>query len=99
MDVIFQGHVAIDGSTKILCSSNSLIIDTIIINNLDSDYIFTLSRFMTGPGIHEIPIYSLGLSVGDSIRDTDTYILEKNNYLQLTSDVVGTTFYIKGTQQ
>ena len=54
---------------------------------------------MTGPGIHEIPIYSLGLSVGDSIRDTDTYILEKNNYLQLTSDVVGTTFYIKGTQQ
>ena len=99
MDVIFQGHVAIDGSTKILCSSNSLIIDTIIINNLDSDYIFSLSRFMTGPGIHEIPIYNLQLSQGDSIRDTDTYILEKNNYLQLTTDVVGTTFYIKGTQQ
>jgi len=99
MDVIFQGHVATDGSTKIICSTTSLIIETIIINNFDSDYAFSLNRFMTGPGIHEIPIYSLRLTQGDSIRDTDTYLLEKGNYLQLTSDIEGTMFYIKATQQ
>ena len=98
MNIIFQGNVATDGSTKITCTTTSLIIDSIIINNLDANYTFNLSRFMTGPGIHEVPIYEFQLDAGDSIRDLETYSLANGNYLQLISDVPGTTFYISATQ-
>jgi len=98
MEVIFQGHVATDGSTKITCTTTSLVINSIIINNLDANYVFNLNRFMTGPGIHEVPIYEFTLDAGDSIRDLETYTLENGNYLQLISDVDGTTFYISATQ-
>jgi hypothetical protein len=98
MNVVFQGHVATDGSTKIVCTNTSLVINSIIINNLDAAYTFNLSRFMTGPGIHEVPIYEFQLDAGDSIRDLETYTLENGNYLQLISSVPGTTFYISATQ-
>jgi len=98
MNIIFQGHVATDGSTKIVCTTTSLVINSIIINNLDANYVFNLNRYMTGPGIHEVPIYEFTLDAGDSIRDLETYSLENGNYLQLISDVIGTTFYISATQ-
>lgn len=98
MEVIFQGHVATDGSTRITCTTTSLVIENIIINNIDTGYIFTLNRFMTGPGIHEVPIYKFTLDQGDTIRDLETYSLAKGNYLELNSNVVGTTFYIKAIQ-
>jgi len=98
MEVIYQGHVNIDGSTRITCTTSSLIITSIIINNTSSDYVFKLNRFMTGDGIHEIPLYELHLSLGDSIRDTEPYTLYKGNYLELHSNVIGTTYYIKATQ-
>lgn len=98
MNIIYQGHVATDGSTKITCTTTSLVINTIIINNLDSNYVFTLNRFMTGPGIHEVPIYEFTLDQGDSIRDLEIYSLDNGNYLQLISNVPGTTFYISATQ-
>ena len=98
MTVIFQGHVATDGSTKITCTTTSLVINSIIINNLNDAYVFNLNRYMTGPGIHEVPIYEFTLAAGDSVRDLETYTLENGNYLQLISDVPGTTFYISATQ-
>ena len=98
MEVIYQGHVATDGSTKITCTTTSLVINSIIINNLDTAYVFNLNRYMTGPGIHEVPIYEFTLDAGDSVRDLETYTLENGNYLQLISDVPGTTFYISATQ-
>ena len=98
MEVVYQGHIATDGSTKINCTTTSLTISAIIINNLDSNYIFNLNRFMTGPGIHKIPIYELSLDAGDSIRDTESYILFEGDYIQLISDVAGTTYYIRATQ-
>jgi hypothetical protein len=98
MNIIFQGNVATDGSTKITCTTTSLVIDSIIINNLDSSYTFNLNRFMVGPGIHEVPIYRFELNAGDSIRDKESYFLANGNYLQLISSVPGTTFYISATQ-
>lgn len=98
MEVIYQGHVATDGSTKITCTTTSLVINSIIINNIDNNYVFNLNRYMTGPGIHEIPIYEFTLDAGDSIRDLETYSLDNGNYLQLISSVVGTTFYVSATQ-
>jgi hypothetical protein len=99
MEVIYQGHVATDGSTKIVCTTTSLTINTIIINNLDSNYVFNFNRFENGPGIHLIPIYELSLDAGDSIRDTESYVLGKDDYIQFVSDVPGTTYYIKATKE
>jgi hypothetical protein len=99
MNIIYQGKIALDGSTKITCTTTSLTIDTIIINNLDSNYVLNLNRFENGPGIHVVPIYELSLDAGDSIRDTEQYILGKDDYIQLISDVADTTYYIKATQE
>lgn len=98
MEVIYQGHVATDGSTKITCTTTSLVINSIIINNIDNNYVFNLNRYMTGPGIHEVPIYEFTLDAGDSIRDKESYFLSNGNYLQLISSVTGTTFYVSATQ-
>lgn len=99
MNVVYQGKVALDGSTRITCTGTSLLINVIIINNLDSNYVFSLHRFETGPGIHNIPIYQFELDAGDSIRDTEGYLLSQGDYLQLTSDVDETTFYISGVSE
>lgn len=99
MEVIYQGRVETDGSTKITCTTTSLTITNIVINNLDSNYILNFNRFSTAPGIHAIPIYELSLDAGDSIRDTESYVLHTNDYIQLISDVPGTTYYIKATQE
>ena len=99
MNIIYQGKIALDGSTKITCTTTSLTIDTIIINNLDSNYVLNLNRFENGPGIHIVPIYELSLDAGDSIRDTEQYILGKDDYIQLISNVADTTYYIKATQE
>jgi hypothetical protein len=96
MNVVYQGKVALDGSTRITCTGTSLLINVIIINNLDSNYIFSLHRFETGPGIHNIPIYQFELNAGDSIRDTEGYLLSQGDYIELNSDVAETTFYISG---
>jgi hypothetical protein len=91
--VIYQGKVALDGSTKIF-NASGITINTIIINNLDSNYVFTLNRFEEGVGIHNVPIYKFELDAGDTIRDETEYKLSSSDYLQLISDVIGTTYYI-----
>jgi hypothetical protein len=97
MEVIYQGNVATDGSTKITCTTTSMTIDSIIINNPTTNYTFTFNRYMTGPGIHLIPIYEFILDAGDSIRDDKEYLLVTGNYIQFISDVPGTTYYVKAT--
>jgi hypothetical protein len=99
MEIVYQGNVATDGSTRITCTTTSLTINSIIINNLDSNYVFNFNRFETGPGIHLIPIYELSLDAGDSIRDTESYTLSQGDYIQFISNVPGTTFYVKTTVQ
>lgn len=98
MNKIFQGIVALDGSTKIICTGSSLVIDTIIINNKDSNYIIEVSKFMPGVGIHEVPIYKFTLDAGDTVRDTDKYILSTEGFIQLITNVQGTTYYINATE-
>jgi hypothetical protein len=98
MEVIFQGHVATDGSTRITCTTTSLVVNEIIINNPDNNYNITMSRYMTGPGIHEVPIYEFALDLGDTVRDTEGYTLRKGNYLQLITNVTGTTYYISAIE-
>jgi hypothetical protein len=99
MNIVYQGKIALDGSTRITCTTTSLTITTIIINNLDSNYLFNFNRFMVGPGIHIVPIYELSLDAGDSIRDTETYTLYQGDYIQFISDVVDTTYYVNAIEE
>lgn len=94
MNVIYQGKVALDGSTKIVCTTTSMVVSLIVINNIDSNYTLTVSRFETGPGIHEVPIYKFDLDAGDSVRDTTIYTLSQGDYIRLESTQLDTTYYI-----
>jgi len=98
MNIVFQGNVATDGSTKITCTTTSLVINEIIINNTDNNYNITINRFMTGEGIHLIPIYEFALDLGDTVRDTEGYTLNQGHFLQLITNVNGTTYYISATE-
>lgn len=98
MSVVFQGDVDIVNGTKITCTTFQLTISSIVINNLSSNYIFTLNRVNSDPGSVSVPVYQFDLDSGDSIRDNEVYILSKGDYLELLSDVSGTTFYISGIQ-
>jgi hypothetical protein len=94
MNVVYQGKIALDGSTRINCTASSMEISLIIINNISSNYTLTVSRFETGPGIHEIPIYRFDLDAGDTVRDTTIYTLSQGDYIRLESTQINTTYYI-----
>jgi ABC-type microcin C transport system permease subunit YejE len=97
-EVIYQGDVATDGSTKIFCTTSSLNITNIIIINTVSNYVFNLNKFKNDASLPTVPIYELSLNAGDTVRDTDSYILYTFDYIQLISDVPGTTYYIRATR-
>jgi len=94
MNIIYQGKIALDGSTRITCTTTSMVVSLIIINNINSNYILTLSRFETGPGIHEVPIYKFDLDAGDTVRDTTIYTLSQGDYIRMESTQLDTTYYI-----
>ena len=94
MNVVYQGKIALDCSTKIVCTTTSMEISLIVINNINSNYTLTVNRFETGAGIHEVPIYRFDLDAGDSVRDTTIYTLSQGDYLRLESTQLNTTYYI-----
>jgi hypothetical protein len=94
MNTVFQGKIALDGSTRIICTTTSMVISLIVINNIESSYTLTVSRFETGPGIHEVPIYNFELDAGDSVRDTNIYTLYEGDFIRLESTQLETTYYI-----
>ena len=98
--VTYQGIVSTTGSTQITCTGPKLTIHNIIINNGSSNYVFTLNRFVNDPPTFSlIPIYEFTLDAGDTIRDTEEYVLNFSDYLQLISNVPGTTYSITATEE
>ena len=97
MEVTYQGIVSTTGSTQIACTGTQLAIHSIIINNGSSNYVLTHNRYVAGPPISLIPIYELTLDAGDTIRDTEEYVLNFGDYIQLISNVPGTTYSITAT--
>lgn len=98
MEVIYEGEVATDGSTKIICIASTLTITSITINNIASAYTFTLNRLLSPTSIFPSLVYEFDLDLGDSIRDSEQYFLSNGRCLQLISSVPGTTYYINGIQ-
>jgi hypothetical protein len=93
-NITFQGVVATDGSTRITCTTTTLTIHSIIITNNSVNYVLTYNRCSIDlPTITIVPIYELTLDAGDTIRDTEEYVLNTGEYIQLISDVAGSTTY------
>jgi hypothetical protein len=93
--VTFQGVVATDGSTKITCTTSTLTVDSIIVTNNSANYVLTYNRCSIDlPTITIVPIYELTLDSGDTVTDTEQYVLNTGEYIQLISDVAGTTYSI-----
>ena len=88
---IIQGEIALDGSTKIVATSSAIIITSIIINNLSEDYSFILYRGNN----NIVPLYRFDLDAGDTIRDSEEYVLNPGEYLKLVTNVANTTYYVK----
>lgn len=95
MNVIFQGTLNGCGGQRITCTTTSLTIEDMSINN-SSAYTFTLNRFTSGQGL--VLIYTFDLDAGDNLRDNEIYILNNGDYLELTSSIPGTTFYVSANQ-
>lgn len=94
MDVVFQGEVSDTGETVIKCTTNTMVVTQIVVNNPNTDYLFILTKFNK----QQIPIYRFELDMGDTLRDTHKYRLVKGESLQLVTNVPGTTYCINATQ-
>jgi len=68
MEVTYQNKIATDGSTKILCTTDSLVINSINITNLVSNFVITVNRFESGTGIHLVSLYQYELDQGDDAK-------------------------------
>jgi hypothetical protein len=99
MEKIYQGEIKLDGDTIIEAIDNVIIINSIIINNLSSDYYFILYRKSSDSPNNIIPLYKFNLELGDTIRDSEIYTLNPGDSLTLITNVKRTNYYISVTEQ
>jgi len=95
-NVRYYGTVATDGSTKITCTTETLNISKVIVNNIVSNYTITINLFIQEPlsVTNQIPVYTLNLDMGDNLRDFDGYLLNKGDYMQLITNVANTKYQV-----
>lgn len=101
MNVTFQGEIVTTGNTLITCTTDSLIINLIVINNITSNYVLTVNKLSSGSSTcasSGILLYNFNLDLGDTVRDIEQYPLSRGESIQLISDVPGTTYYITTIQ-
>lgn len=95
MMIVYQGEIAIDGSTVITCTTNNMTIYNIIITNLTTNYTLTVNRISNNlEELNSVPLCEFQLDAGDTVKDGTSYLFNKGDSLQLISDVLGTTFYV-----
>jgi hypothetical protein len=93
MNIVYQGEIALDGSTIIKAENILITITNIIINNTSSAYTITVNRNLDSEKQITL-LYTFSLDQGDTVRDTQLYALDPGDYIQLISNVAGTTYYI-----
>jgi elongation factor G len=77
---IYQGEIATDGSTNIVATKISTFVTTIIITNITDPYSFTLYRVSKLDTKNPIALYQFTLDAGDTIRDSQSYILNEGDW-------------------
>jgi hypothetical protein len=98
MEKVYQGEINLDGSTSIDAIDTTIIINKIIINNLSSDYYLILYRKSADSPNNIVPIYKFNLDLGDTVRDTENYILNPGDSLIFVTNVIKTTYYVKAEE-
>jgi len=94
-----QGDIATGGggTTLVTASTKTLAINSIVINNIINNYVISLYKVSPDLGLNTL-IYQYTLNAGDSVRDLECYVLNPDEYLQITSDVAGSTFVLNGLE-
>jgi hypothetical protein len=95
MEKIYQGEISIDGDTIVEATNGPIIIKSIIINNLVSDYYIILYRKSADSPNNIIPMYKFNLELGDTVRDSENYHLNTGDSILLVTNVIKTTYYIE----
>jgi len=92
----YYGTVATNGSTKITCTAGTLNIVKIGVSNTVSDFTITAKIFIQKPfsQVDEVPVYTFNLDMGDNLRDSEQYMLNIGDYLQLVTNVANTKYQI-----
>lgn len=62
-------------------------------NNPLSPYVLTIEKYNKSTNTFST-IYTLNLQAGDTLTDTYTYFLDSEEYIKVTSDVAGTTYFV-----
>lgn len=68
----------------------TVIVDSIRATNTGA-FAFTVKKYVAGSS-STVQLYTLSLSAGDIITDTTPMLLRPGDYLELTSDIGGTTY-------
>lgn len=95
VETIYQGIISLGGATKIRCTSDSMVITSISINNSTADHVFSLSRYSPTSTPTLVELYKFDLEEGDLLKDTDEYKLIRGEYLQLDSDITDTVYCVQ----
>ncbi len=94
MEKVYQGEVSDIGETEIICTTSSLTINQIVVNNPNKDYLIIVTKVDD----QQVPLYRFELDMGDTLRDTHQYILFTGEKLQLVTNVPGTTYSINAVE-
>lgn len=92
-----QGIISSGGSILIKAKTFPVRVDKIIINNTLVPYIISLYKYNYNSGRDLILIYKFDLDAGDSVIDTDGYILNPEDYIKAVSTAAGTTFIVESS--
>lgn len=92
-NLILQGQLAV-GSNIVYTAGDITLCQVIVIKYYNSAaYDVELRKYQSST-TSTVTFYSLALAAGDSVSDSFSYILERNDHLEIISSVAGTDYYI-----
>lgn len=92
-----QGIVSVTGTVIAKAKGSSIRVDKIIINNTTVPYTISLYKYNHNSGSDLVLIYKYDLDAGDSVVDTDGYLLNPEDYIKAFSSVANTTFIVESS--
>jgi hypothetical protein len=92
-----QGNVAITGTVLFTGTSGGQLLSKILSIRFNNPvaYSLKLEKYEAATST-TVTIYDLSLAAGDTVTDNFSYALNAGDELTVTSNVVGTTYYIYG---
>lgn len=93
-EVALQGTLSTSGTVLFTVPLNfSVKISSMRYTNPTTNYVITFKKYSAVESAL-IEVYTLNLNAGDILLDDFIYYCTPGEYLEVTSDVVGTTYYV-----